>query len=192
MSEAMQDNVPQHQCAWKRDKVKLGTLPGILASRVWFAQAARQKKSAAVIFVDVVKAFDKVDREKLFGNLHGDPGILERAGVPSDICHLIASMHSASWLGIRDSDRRVRTRKGVRQGCVLGAALYMAFQADTSLRSCTAASAKLVSPRSKTKLALSASPMTLMKLITWMTLPSSWMMLTQPRWSRPLASCSRF
>ena len=54
--------------------------------------------------------------------------------MPKDVCHLVASMHSASWLGVRDSDRRVRTKKGVRQGCVLGAALCMAFQADISMK----------------------------------------------------------
>ena len=115
----------------------------------------KREASAALLFVDLSKAFDLAVREILFGwapSFTGDKtalmrqrglneenaksmagwiddtgGILNDAGVPEVVRRLAASLHDGSWFDITSPaghSTPIRTCRGGRQGCRLGAVVF--------------------------------------------------------------------
>ena len=114
--------------------------------------AAMWNFSIVVLFLDLVKAFDRVIRELVFGwgphppvdktgflkargvsdrasawiidylNEHGN--LLAQWKVDEGAAELAESLHAGAWFGVADIPQVVRTTTGGRQGCKLGALTF--------------------------------------------------------------------
>ena len=107
--------------------------------------------SCFVLFVDLVKAFDRAVREIAIGwpeDVH-DPisyltslglsrdqaeaiactiadcgSTFERVGMDSKALAMLRNLHSSSWVGYGDRSRVIQTKLGGRQGCVFGSVIF--------------------------------------------------------------------
>ena len=104
-----------------------------------------------VLFVDLVKAFDRIVRELVFGwpAYASDPreylrgiglnpeqvewiaeyvakhgSVLEQWGVDKKVIQLLKNLHACSWFTFGDVDTAVEIRVGGRQGCKFGATVF--------------------------------------------------------------------
>ena len=119
--------------------------------------AAAHNLSICVVFIDLVKAFDRVLRELIFGfpqgvinreahllslglsagqaawvlqylDKHGT--VLERWGADPKTIALVNALHSGSWFQYADHPDLVAAAKGGRQGCKLGSLIFNAGYTD--------------------------------------------------------------
>ncbi|CAK0879178.1 unnamed protein product, partial [Prorocentrum cordatum] len=115
------------------------------------AYAARTSMCVFIMFLDLVKAFDRVIREITLGwpagvsdgeaylmglglgrdqaqwiaafvSVHGP--LLEKWGVSPKVIRLLKNMHVQSWFSVGDLDTAIAVRLGGRQGCKYGACLF--------------------------------------------------------------------
>jgi hypothetical protein len=115
------------------------------------AYATIAKLSIFILFIDLVKAFDRIIREITLGwpagvndartylrslglsaaqaewiaafvSVHGC--LFEQWGVDPKVTRLLKNMHVQSWFSYGDLDNAVATRVGGRQGCKFGATLF--------------------------------------------------------------------
>ena len=120
-------------------------------SRAHLHRNALKGRSAGVLFLDLVKAFDKVVRETLFGVQCGDAeatahltelglpppvattltdyimssgGLLAELRVPVRVQRLVAELHNGTWFTLSAGGKIITTQAGVRQGCRYGALLF--------------------------------------------------------------------
>lgn len=78
------------------------------------------------MFVDLKAAFDNVDRVKLWK-------IMEEKGVEQGLMERIKKIYKETVVTIRTQNgftKCFKTRKGVRQGCVMSPALFNLFITD--------------------------------------------------------------
>jgi hypothetical protein len=88
-------------------------------------QAQALRLEMFLIFVDLTKAYDSVDRAILYE-------ILERIGEPPKICRAIAAMHDGMRARVRVEgvlSEEFEMVHGVRQGCVMAPILFNLFVA---------------------------------------------------------------
>ena len=119
--------------------------------RSFLDHARRLRRSVFVIFIDLVKAFDRAVREVTLGwpagvtdgaaylrglgidresadfiaawvAQHGC--LFEKWGVDPKTIRLLKNMHAASWFSYGSVDEAIATRLGGRQGCKYGAAIF--------------------------------------------------------------------
>jgi lactam utilization protein B len=116
--------------------------------------AAMLMQSIFVLFVDLVKAFDKVVREVVVGwgerpehehleylislgvdakaaewiiqyiRTHGE--VFQQWGVDRSTCDLARTLHENAWSQVAGSEQVITSRTGGRQGCKLGAMMFNA------------------------------------------------------------------
>ena len=90
----------------------------------------REKKQLYLVFLDIEKAYDKMDRRSLMI-------VLEKLGVPRKIKNLLKGMYEntkAKYIfGDIETDW-VHLKKGVRQGCVLSPLLFNMYTEELSKR----------------------------------------------------------
>lgn len=92
---------------------------------------AKIKQGAPVVyaaFIDLSQAFDKVDRPRLWRKL-------ENWKCPPAILHPILALHTNTSLNVRLNkqgalSRNIQAHRGVKQGCPLAPALFVAFLGD--------------------------------------------------------------
>ena len=77
-----------------------------------------------VLFLDLVKAFDRVPRELLWA-------ILEKFGVPPKLVSLLKSLHETVYVKFKVDgvEKVIRSTIGVKQGDILGPILFTFFLA---------------------------------------------------------------
>lgn len=84
-------------------------------------------KPTYFLFIDYVKAFDRVSRLKLWN-------ILERRGIPLHLIEIIKSFYNGSNINIKISgklsNKFITTNQGVRQGCSLSPILFNLYLDD--------------------------------------------------------------
>ncbi len=81
------------------------------------ASAHINRTPLAAAFIDLKKAFDSPPREAIWQ-------CLRAIGCPKDLLAVICAMHDAPEASVRGSDVVFKILRGVRQGCVLGPALF--------------------------------------------------------------------
>ena len=108
----------------------------------------KRKKSFFVLFVDLVKAFDRVIRELVFGRVtdvsrhlrdlgltvsqlnfvtrfiarHGS--LFKVFGVHPRVVQLVCNLHASSWVTCGSLESAIIVRVGGRQGCVFGSMVF--------------------------------------------------------------------
>eukprot|EP00973_Karenia_brevis_P073166 10164253-Karenia_brevis.AAC.1 len=133
---------------------KKGTDFGTHMVRSALDVAAALKLNIFILYVDLVKAFDRILRELLFGwpcNMEGSPmhhlmslglsredaqwlveyidqnrPLLYQWGVDHKVISLLAGLHSGAWFVYGDLDTVVLCKKGGRQGCQSGPLIFNA------------------------------------------------------------------
>ena len=90
----------------------------------------REKKALYIGFLDIEKAYDRVNRDTL-------TYVLKKIGFPSKIYNIINSMYrntkSKFTFGEIESDW-VKVERGVRQGCVLSPLLFSIYTEELAAR----------------------------------------------------------
>ena len=84
----------------------------IFASRQIEEKYWEQNQNLFLIFVDLTKAFDSVNREELWR-------ILSRVGVPSKLINIIRSDGMCATVLDRGESEAFAVQNGTKQGCVL-------------------------------------------------------------------------
>ena len=87
----------------------------------WIIEKAREfQKNIYFCFIDYVKAFDRVDHNKLWE-------ILQEMGIPDYLTCLLRNMYAGQEATVQTGHRTTnwfQIGKGVRQGCILSPSLF--------------------------------------------------------------------
>ena len=90
----------------------------------------KENKDLYICYIDIEKAYDKVDREVLFK-------VLEKVGLPVKVINIIRSLYRDTKalysLGEFETDW-VDIKNGVRQGCVLSPTLFNLYTEELAVR----------------------------------------------------------
>ena len=112
--------VPESQCGFRPNR---GTNDMVFALRQIQEKCKLNNQDLYLLFIDLTKAFDTIDREGLWC-------ILERVGCPALFVKLIRSFHDDMNATVREgSDRSPAfgVTSGTKQGCVLAPTLFSIF-----------------------------------------------------------------
>ena len=107
--------VPESQCGFRAGR---GTTDMVFAIRQLQEKCRKQNKELHMVFVDLTKAFDTVNREGLWK-------ILRKFGCPEKMILLIASFHNGMQARVQENGETSDScpvMNGVKQGCVLAPA----------------------------------------------------------------------
>ena len=109
--------VPESQCGFRAGR---GTTDMVFAIRQLQEKCRKQNKELHMVFVDLTKAFDTVNREGLWK-------ILRKFGCPEKMISLIASFHNGMQARVQENGETSDSfpvMNGVKQGCVLAPTLF--------------------------------------------------------------------
>ena len=112
--------VPESQCGFRSGR---GTADMVFALRQIQEKCMLHSQDLYLLFIDLTKAFDTVNREGLWC-------ILERAGCPKLFVKLIRSFHEDMNATVREGNDRspaFDVTSGTKQGCVLAPTLFSIF-----------------------------------------------------------------
>ena len=113
----MNRELPDIQAGFRKGR---GTRDQI-ANISWIMEKAREvQKNIYFCFVDYTKAFDGVDHNKLWK-------ILQVRGIPDHLTCLLRNLYAGQETTVRTGYGTMdwfKTRKGVRQGCILSPCLF--------------------------------------------------------------------
>ncbi|ROT64732.1 putative endosomal membrane protein EMP70 [Penaeus vannamei] len=104
----------------RRRPASRGTSDMIFAVRQLQEKCREQNQELHLVFVDLTKAFDTVNRNGLWK-------ILQKFGCPDKLTALIASFHDSMQVRVQengDSSDPFQEKNGVKQGCVLAPTLF--------------------------------------------------------------------
>lgn len=107
----------EEQCGFMRRR---STTDGSFVLKVALQKRREHGLDTWVLFVDLVKAFDSIDRPLLFD-------ILLRFGVPQHLVDKVKMLHSnvSATFTIEDIERVVKSEVGVKQGDTLAPVLFL-------------------------------------------------------------------
>ena len=112
--------IPESQCGFRPNR---GTSDMTFALRQLQEKCSLQGVDLYLLFIDLTKAFDTVNREGLWC-------ILEKAGCPKLFVSLIRSFHDNMKVSVRegsDKSPSFGVTSGTKQGCVLAPTLFSIF-----------------------------------------------------------------
>lgn len=112
----------EDQYGFRKDK---GTREPILALRMIIAKRLQKNKNTYIAFIDLEKAFDRVDWNKLFS-------ILKKIGISFKDRRIIHSLYKNQTVIIKsgETEKEAKIRQGVRQGCALSPVLFNIYMED--------------------------------------------------------------
>ena len=113
-------NLPESQCGFRRNR---STVDMVFAVRQIQEKCIEQNMSLYVVFIDLTKAFDTVNREALWV-------ILGKLGCPAKFVKLIQQFHddmTGEVIVDGEPSERFGITNGVKQGCVLAPVLFNLF-----------------------------------------------------------------
>jgi len=112
--------IPESQCGFRAGR---GTTDMIFTARQLQEKCREQHRHLYMIFIDLTKAFDSVNRQGLWQ-------VLSRIGCPDKFVKIIASFHEGMQGQIIDGgelSNMFAVTNGTKQGCVLAALLFSIF-----------------------------------------------------------------
>lgn len=112
--------IPESQCGFRPNR---GTTDMVFALRQLQEKCSLQGQDLYLVFIDLTKAFDTVNREGLWR-------ILEKAGCPKHFVHIICSFHENMKASVREGSEKsplFGVTSGTKQGCVLAPTLFSIF-----------------------------------------------------------------
>jgi hypothetical protein len=122
---SIKDCIPESQCGFLPGR---STVDALLVSRILASNAIERGIKLFKCFIDLTKAYDRVDRNNLWT-------ILERYGVPVKLLTLIKNLHVGSWAKVKlksedGSDifsEVFELLRGLKQGSVFAPLLFNIF-----------------------------------------------------------------
>ena len=112
--------VPESQCGFRKDR---GTADMVFALRQLQEKCNLQGQDLYLLFIDLTKAFDTVNREGLWL-------ILEKVGCPKLFVDIIRSFHDDMKATVKEGNEKsppFSVTSGTKQGCVLAPTLFSIF-----------------------------------------------------------------
>ena len=112
--------LPESQCGFHTDR---GTNDIIFSARQLWEKCQEQYKDLYLIFIDLTKAFDSVNRPGL-------RAVLSRVGCPDKFVKIVQSFHDGMLASVFDGGSASSTFSvscGTKQGCVLAPLLFSVF-----------------------------------------------------------------
>jgi hypothetical protein len=112
--------IPESQCGFRPNR---GTSDMTFALRQLQEKCSLQGVDLYLLFIDLTKAFDTVNREGLWR-------ILEKAGCPKLFVSIICSFHDGMKASVREGSEKSPSfgvTSGTKQGCVLAPTLFSIF-----------------------------------------------------------------
>ena len=109
--------LPESQCGFRSGR---GTIDMVFSARQIQEKCREQHMDLFIVFIDLVKAFDSVDRTGLWK-------ILAKLGCPTKIVNLIAAFHDGMEARVIDNgsiSSSFPVSNGAKQGCVLAPTLF--------------------------------------------------------------------
>ena len=109
--------IPESQCGFRPNR---GTSDMTFALRQLQEKSSLQGVDLYLLFIDLTKAFDTVNRQGLWR-------ILEKAGCPKLFVSLISSFHDNMKVSVRegsDKSPSFGVSSGTKQGCVFAPTLF--------------------------------------------------------------------
>ena len=123
MERKIEDNLSENQFGFRKNR---GTREAILCLRVMVEKTIHVNKPLYVAFVDLEKAFDNVEWNKMFR-------LLEKLGMDYNDRRIIYQLYKKQVVTMRMRDGRhieAQINKGVRQGCNLSPALFNIYMEE--------------------------------------------------------------
>jgi exonuclease III len=118
---ALKDIVPVNQFGFTTG---VGTADAILISRVVGVSAEKEHTGLVRCYIDLTKAYDKVNRELLWK-------LLRLYGIPEELVRIIISFHEGAVAKLRFNgavqQEEIRLQRGLKQGSVLSPVLFNIF-----------------------------------------------------------------
>ena len=117
---ATNDILPESQCGFRAGR---STTDMVFAARQLQEKCQEQQKDLHMVFVDLTKAFDTVNRDGLWL-------ILRKIGCPQKFVGLIRSFHEGMMTQVTEngqSSAQFAVTSGTKQGCVLAPLLFSIF-----------------------------------------------------------------
>lgn len=114
------DILPESQCGFRTGR---STTDMVFAARQLQEKSQEQQKDLIMVFVDLTKAFDTVNREGLWL-------ILNKIGCPQKFVGLIKSFHDGMMAQVTENGQtsaQFSVTSGTKQGCVLAPLLFSIF-----------------------------------------------------------------
>ena len=108
------------QCGFRSGR---GTVDMIFALRQVQEKAREQNTDLYMVFIDLTKAFDTVNREALWK-------VLIKLGLPKNMVSVITSFHSGMKGSVRvggETSDNFDVTNGTKQGCVMAPVLFALF-----------------------------------------------------------------
>ena len=125
VSSLIQSRLVQHNKTFKKEAQNgfwpgRGTADGVATLKLALQTMREFGKDSYVLFVDLVKAFDSVNREMM-------PLVLEKYGVPQSLITVIMKMYTNIWIkfDIESVRKSIASTSGVKQGDNLAPVLFL-------------------------------------------------------------------
>jgi hypothetical protein len=112
--------IPESQCGFMPGR---STVDALLVSKLLSTFALEQDRPMYKCFIDLTKAYDKVDRQTLWR-------ILQRLGVPPNLLRVIVNLHEGSMARVKvdgEKSEAFELRRGLKQGSVFAPLLFNIF-----------------------------------------------------------------
>lgn len=112
--------LPESQAAFRTNR---GTSDMLFCMRQIIEKCSEQSQELYIMFIDIVKAYDSVDRNLLWL-------FLNKFGCPPKFLNLLIELHSENVSRVRvqnDTTDAFQIKNGVKQGCVLAPFLFNIF-----------------------------------------------------------------
>uniref|UniRef100_K7E0P4 RNA-directed DNA polymerase n=1 Tax=Monodelphis domestica TaxID=13616 RepID=K7E0P4_MONDO len=120
LSSFSEQNLPESQCGFRPDH---STIDMVFTVRQMQEKCLEQNLSLYIVFIDLTKAFDTVNRDALWV-------ILSKLGCPAKFVKLIQLFHvdmTGEVLSGGETSDRFNISYGMKQGCVLAPVLFNLF-----------------------------------------------------------------
>jgi hypothetical protein len=112
--------IPESQCGFRPER---GTTDMVFSLRQLQEKCREQQEELYLIFIDLTKAFDSVNREGLWL-------VLQRIGCPEKFIKLVRSLHDGMEARVCENgclSEPFQVTNGTKQGCVLAPTLFSVF-----------------------------------------------------------------
>lgn len=124
---------PESQCGFRSGR---GTVDMVFALRQVQEKAREQNSDLYMVFIDLTKAFDTVNREALWK-------VLQKLGLPDIMIQVIISLHFGMKGSVRvggEISETFNVTNGTKQGCVMAPVLFALFfsvMLETAFEDCS-------------------------------------------------------